>query len=127
MPKKSSGTAHSVYKLICALSKKEQNDLAMILMKDRETLVGIAFEVVISKLGKIHERMSRFANEADSFEEKLMKHRKPRKNGERDNEIMKLHAQKKTAGQIIMVLSSKYPKLTDKMINAVIWRQRHGS
>jgi len=56
LPKKSSGTAQSVYKLICALSKKEQNDLAMILKKDRETLVGIAFKVVISKLGKIHER-----------------------------------------------------------------------
>jgi hypothetical protein len=55
---------------------------------------------------------------------KLAKHRKPRRNAARDAEIMQLHDEEKTAGQIVLAMKDRYSKLTDKIVNAVISRER---
>ena len=54
----------------------------------------------------------------------LQKHRKPVQNAKRDAEIMKLNADGNTAGSIVLDMKERYPNLTDKMVNAVISRQR---
>jgi hypothetical protein len=56
----------------------------------------------------------------------LRRHRKPKRNADRDAEIMRLHSANKTAGQIAHALAGQW-KLTDKMVNAVISRERRSS
>lgn len=66
--------------------------------------------------------VSEFTNETNELTTKLQRHRKPIRNAERDAEIMRLHGEGRTAGQIVNALAKQY-KLTDKSVNAVIWRQ----
>jgi hypothetical protein len=55
----------------------------------------------------------------------LAKHRKPKRNAERDAEIMRLHGEEKTGGEIVRKLIKQYPKLNDKTVRAVISRNRN--
>ena len=54
---------------------------------------------------------------------KLLKHRRPKTNIDRDKQIMKLYKLGKTAGEIVLYLNSQY-KLTDRQVTAVISRER---
>ena len=65
-----------------------------------------------------------FRGEMNQLAAQLKKHRRPATNAERDAEIMKLNADGKTAGSIVLDMKDRYPNLTDKMVNAVISRQR---
>lgn len=103
-----------------------------------------AFQEVVDAIGKewnkakalvgiLARTIRRAAEEEVSLEEKLRKHRRPRANAERDAEIMRLHDEGKTAGQIVQALKNRWP-LTDRQVTAVISRtkkqrqsQQHGS
>ena len=56
--------------------------------------------------------------------QQIKKHRRPAKNAERDVEIVKLNADGKTAGSIVLDMKSRYPDLTDKIVNRVISTER---
>ncbi|HEX3149573.1 MAG TPA: hypothetical protein VHR66_15975 [Gemmataceae bacterium] len=76
------------------------------------------------KFGTEHYRMvTLLARQLLDTLQKLEKHRRPKKNGERDAEIMRLHGAGKTAGQIVLALAARW-ELSDKSVNAVISRER---
>jgi hypothetical protein len=54
---------------------------------------------------------------------KLAKHRRPRRNADRDDKIMALHDQGLSAGKIVQKMKPDY-ELTDKIVNAAISRER---
>lgn len=65
-----------------------------------------------------------FIQHGNDLYRQLQRHRKPKKNAERDAEIMRLHGEGNTAGQIVRALKHAHPKLNDKSVNAVISRER---
>lgn len=75
-------------------------------------------------LGVTMDQITRlYVTETNDLTAKIKKHRRPVKNAERDAEIMRLHGEGKTAGQIVMTLAGRW-KLTDRKVTAVISRQR---
>ncbi len=78
----------------------------------------------IKRLGSFAlETLDMYAEDTSELKSKLKKHRRPAKNADRDAEIMKLHGEGKTAGEIVLALRDRY-QLTDKNVNAVISRER---
>ncbi len=57
--------------------------------------------------------------------QQLKKHRRPPENTKRDAEIVKLKAEGMTAGEIVLAMRARYPKLTDKTVNRVLSTTRN--
>ena len=56
---------------------------------------------------------------------KLHKHRNPRRNAERDAEVMRLTDDgKKTSGQVVKLMKDRWPKLTEHIVRSIISRER---
>lgn len=94
-----------------------------LILTDRSCFAGKLFQAqggFIEQFKKIGKSMESRIN---GLEAMLRKHRKPKRNAERDSMIMDLHRKRKTAGDIVLALASRW-KLSDKIVNAVISRER---
>ena len=87
-------------------------------------LFGQFFNAFARGMGKRQKKI-------DALLEKLKKHRKPKKNAERDARIVTLDAAGKTSGEIVNALRAEYPGINSGQIRAVLARERakkaHGS
>jgi hypothetical protein len=82
------------------------------------------FSQIVARLNRITSgAVESFIEETNDLHRKLMRHRKPRKNADRDAEIVRLRNEGKTAGEIIRAMKGKFV-LTDKVVNAVISREK---
>jgi|GEM_PF-5076164 len=108
--------ANELYRQVSALPESELCTFLLLMVRDTESLFGQFFNAICKSTTNRQKTI-------DSLLKKLARHRKPKKNAERDAEIMRLHGEGKTAGQIALALSGRW-KLTDKAVNAVISRER---
>ena len=108
------------------LEKNIRDLFSFLLMTDRSSYAGSMYSLHQGLLDKFHQLSKELLAENVQLESQLQKHRRPKRNGERDAEIMRLHAQRKTAGEIIRALKPKWA-LTDKQVTSVISRERRKS
>lgn len=92
------------------------------LIHDENCHVGQLFKSLTGMLATSTEWEGKWMKETFLLQDKLKKHRRPRRNAERDAEIMRLHDEGKTAGDIVLDLADRWV-LTDKQVNAVISRE----
>lgn len=99
------------------------------LIHDESCMTGELFASLTKSLAdstQFHKSLFReifsLQDQAYLLQHKLSKHRRPPRNKERDAEIMRLHREGKTAGQIVLDLADRWP-LTDRQVTAVISRE----
>lgn len=92
------------------------------LIHDKNCDIGERFASLTGMLASSTKWRGELLNEVFLLQSKLRKHRKPTKNADRDAEIMRLHKEGKTAGDIVLALANRW-KLTDRQVTAVISRE----
>ncbi len=108
-----------LYRQVSSLHEPQLCAFLALMARDKESLFGQFFNAFANATVRSRETV-------DSLLRKLKRHRKPKKNAERDAWVMRLHGGKKTAGQIVLALKGKY-QLTDKIVNTVISREKRKS
>lgn len=108
--------AEELYSQFELLSNDEQQAFCLRLMNDHKQLFG--------KLNKNLEELLLYDNKVKDYWldalRLLSKHRKPKRNFHRDQEIVTHNSDGKTAGQIVLLMKSRHPALTDKIVNRVL-------
>lgn len=132
MPSPSPKTARELCALVesvlSEMPEKEQKNFWLLITendknKHYEQMLKILVGYIQSFCGITLTTVHDFVGINKELSAKLKKHRRPAKNAARDAEIMRLHREGKTAGQIVGAMENRF-KLTDKIVNTVISRER---
>lgn len=135
-PKSADELRALVESILCTLPEKEQRRFWVLMIDHPDNKPARRFrdhflKMIEALCGLAGVAADVYVEETNDLLARLRKHRKPAKNAARDAEIMRLHAEGKTAGQIVIALRSRYGTLKDGTVRAVISRKRskpaHGS
>jgi hypothetical protein len=119
-----------IYQQCRTFTKEEHGAFLLEMFFDKQSLLGKFFDALMKVATERGVRITTLRTERDANVKKAMqtlaklkKHRKPRRNAERDDEIMRLYYEDKTAGQIVLALADRW-KLTDRQVTAAISHRR---
>ncbi len=120
-------TAESILQRISALNDEERQKLWRILLYDPKWYPAQRLKLKEDDYFEVVDKITIERAVAKMLDDKLRHHRKPARNKKRDNEILRLHSEKKSSGQIKNILAPQYPKLTANIVRAVISRNSPSS